>query len=51
MIKNKVVDLRNLNLIIALFMSLLLLQGCGKKEGTSTGDNKTGNDKDRDFFT
>ncbi len=46
---NKVINVRNLNFFILLLISLFLIQGCGKKDGTSTGDNKTGNDKDESF--
>lgn len=46
---NKVINIRNLNLLIVLLISLFLFQSCGKKDGTTTGDNKIGSEKDESF--
>jgi len=41
MIKLKAVTYFSLNLFLVFVMSFFLMQGCGKKEGTSTGDKES----------
>lgn len=52
MIKNKSVTTNTLSLLLVLVFALFLTQGCGKKDGSTTGDNKdskTDSKKDDNF--